>query len=109
MKTQTQICEQLASEGWREYPNQFKRHSRCFYKSIDTPTRCSGNDDKPGMQIEISLSDGFAGEASFEMEICGGLKDDTWLKILNYSLPKTVEEVTALIPRMLAIWEAANQ
>lgn len=109
MKTKSEICDQLASEGWREYLNQFKKHSRCFYKQLETPTGCSGNDDKPGMQIEISVSDGFAGEASLEMELCAGLKDDTWLKILNYSLPKTVEEATALIPRMLATWEAANQ
>jgi len=44
-----------------------------------------------------------------ELELCAGLKDETWLRILNYGLPRTVDEITALIPRMLAIWEAANQ
>ncbi len=44
-----------------------------------------------------------------ELELCAGLKDETWLTIQNYALPKTVKEVTALIPRMLSIWEAANK
>ena len=109
MKTKEQICDELLADKWREYPNQFKKYARCFYKQLDTPTRCSGKDDKAGIQIQISVSDGFAGEASLEMELCAGLKDETWLIIHNYSLPKTVEEVTALIPRMLATWEAANK
>ena len=94
----------LAADGWREYPNSFKKWARCFYKQYDTPTHCACNDDKPGMQIEIAVSD----TGNMEMEIHGQLKDGTWLHIHNYSLPHEVEKVTALIPRMLAVWEAAN-
>lgn len=101
-------CSALLADGWREYPNQFRKYARCFYKRFDTPSVCSGNSDKPGMQIEIAVSDGYAGGVSMEMELCAGLKDETWVKIQNYSLPKTVKEVTALIPRMLAAWESAN-
>ncbi|NBS69448.1 hypothetical protein EBT31_11130 [bacterium] len=109
-ETPAALCSmRLLADGWREYPNQFKKYARCFYKRFDTPTVCSGNSDKPGMQIEVAVSDGYAGGVSMEMELCAGLKDETWLKIHNYSLPKTVEEVTALIPRMLAIWESANK
>lgn len=46
----------LLADGWREYPNQFRRYARCFYKRFDTPTRCHGNDDKPGVQIQIAVS-----------------------------------------------------
>jgi len=98
----------LLADGWREYPDQFKRYARCFYKRFDSPTRCHGNDDKAGMQLKISFS-AHEGRESLELELCGGLKDETWLTILNHGLPRTVDEVTALIPRMLAIWEAANQ
>jgi len=101
-------CQQLLDDGWREYPNQFKQWERCFYKQFDTPTRCHGNDDKEGVQIGISISE-YRGVTSMELELCAGLKDDTWLKLHNYALPATVPEVTALIPRLLAIWEAANQ
>ena len=101
-------CDDLLADGWREYPDQFKRYARCFYKQFDTLTRCHRNDDKPGMQIEIAVSDGYAGGVSMEIELCAGLKDETWLKIQNYSLPKTEKEVTVLIPRLLAMWEAAN-
>jgi hypothetical protein len=101
-------CMELLADGWREYPDQSKVYARCFFKRFDTPTVCSGNSDKPGMQIKIAVSDGYRGGVSMEMELCAGLKDETWLKILNYSLPKTVKEVTALIPRMLAVWESAN-
>ena len=102
-------CSDLLAAGWREYPNQFRKYARCFYKRFETPTVCSWNSDKPGMQIEISVSEGYAGNGvSIEMELCAGLKDESGLKIQNYSLPKTVAEVTAIIPRMLAAWEAAN-
>ena len=108
-ETPAALCSmRLLADGWREYPNQFRKYARCFYKRFDTPTVCSGNSNKPGMQIEISVSDGYAGGVSMEMELCAGLKDGTWLKIQNYSLPKTVAEVTALIPRLLAMWESAN-
>lgn len=107
MNTVEQCVTELISLGWREYPNQFKDYARCFYKQFDTPTRCHGNDDKPGVQIQISVSDGYAGSVSMEMELRAGLKDETWVKIQNYSLPKTIDDVIALIPRMLATWEAA--
>lgn len=102
-------CNELEADGWREYPNQFRKDARCFYKRFDTPTRCDGNDDKPGMQIEIAVSAGFKDGISMEMELCAGLKDKSWLKIQNYALPTTVNEVIALIPRMLSIWEAASK
>ncbi len=101
------MCSDLLADGWREYPNQFRKYARCFYKRFDSPTRCHCNDDKPGMQIQISVSE-HAGRASMELELCAGLKDETWLNIHNHSLPKTVKAVTALIPRMLAVWESAN-
>ena len=108
-ETPAALCSmRLLADGWREYPNQFRKSARCFYKRFDTPSVCRGNADKPGMQIEIAVSDGYAGGVSMEMELCAGLKDETWLKIQNYSLPKTAEEVTALIPRLLAAWESAN-
>lgn len=100
-------CTALLADGWREYPDQFKKYARCFYKRFDTPTRCAGNDDKPGVQIQIAVSE-LDGWMNMEMDLCAGLKDETWLTIKNYSLPKTVKEVTALIPRMLAVWESAN-
>lgn len=100
-------CMELLADGWREFPDQFKKYARCFYKRFDTPTRCHGNDDKPGVQVTIAVSE-LDGWMSMEMELCAGLKDETWLKIQNYVLPKTVKEVTALVPRMLAVWESAN-
>ena len=102
------LYRDLLADCWREYPNQFRKHARCFYKRFDTATRCHGNYDKPGMQIQISVSE-HEGRASMELELCAELKDETWLTIHNYALPKTVEEVTALIPRMLAVWESANE
>jgi hypothetical protein len=94
----------LAADGWREYPNSFKKWARCFYKQHATPTRCACNYDKEGIPIEIAVSD----TGNMEMELSGQLKDGTWLHVHNYSLPHEVEKVTALIPRLLAVWEAAN-
>jgi hypothetical protein len=100
-------CNDLLADGWHECPDQFKKYARCFYKRFNTPTRCSGNDDKQGVQIEIAVSE-FNGSVSMELELCAGLKDETWVKIKNYALPRTVEEVTALIPRILVMWESIS-
>ena len=101
-------CEELKADGWREYPNPVKSYARCFYKQIDTPTVCFGNQDKPGVQIEVSVSE-FREFTSMSIELRAGLKDDTWLIIQNYSIPNDVKSVKALIPRLLAVWEASNQ
>ena len=100
-------CNGLLADGWREYPDQFKKDARCFFKRFDTPTRCSGNDDKAGVQIQISVSD-FNGSVSLELELCAGLKDETWVKIQNYALPRNAKEVIALIPRILVMWESIS-
>jgi len=101
------ICDDLIFDGWREYPDGSRKYARCFYKRFSTPTRCACNDDKDGMQAMIAVSE-FAGRTSMELELCGELKDGTWLKIENYSLPKTAKEVAALVPRLLFLWESTN-
>jgi len=99
--------ERLCADGWRECPNQFKKYARCYYKRFDTPTPCALNYDKPGIQVEIAMSE-HNGVYSLELELAGELRDGTWIKLHNYGLPKTVDEVIALIPRLVALWEAAN-
>lgn len=101
------IYEQLVMDGWREYPNQFKKYSRCFYKRFATATRCHRNDDKPGVQIELSVCE-HEERISVEIELTAGLKDETWLKLGNYCLPNNLAQAYMLIPRLLHIWEAGN-
>ncbi len=104
-----ECCLQLQAAGWKEWKNQLKKHARCFYKRFPTPTNCACNWDKEGMQIQLAVSNTMTCESVvMELTLCGELKDGTWVEFLNYGLPKTVKEVTALVPRMLAIWEAAN-
>lgn len=98
-------CEKLINEGWREYPDQFRKDSRCFFKWYETPTRCACNDNKSGMQICFAMSE-YEDVESIEVDICGELPDGTWIKIMQYGLPKDLDECLAVIPRMLAIWEA---
>lgn len=100
-------CSVLLSLGWQEGRDQFRDYARMFYKRYATPTRCAGNDDKSGAQVCIYVSE-FQGRQSIEMELRGGLSDGTWLKLHNYSLPPDVQDVLALIPRILAVWEAAS-
>jgi hypothetical protein len=96
----------LHVNGWKEYPNQFKDQARCFYKRFKTPTRCKCN-DKPGMQVELTVSTWKGGPESYELELNGELGDETWVKLMNYALPNDIESVLKLIPRLVAIWEAA--
>lgn len=102
------LAADFAADGWRECPNAFKKYARCFYKRFETPTRCHCNDDKPGIQIEAVVSKGFADKGNIELTLSGELRDGSWVRILNYCIPNTHAEAVALIPRLLAIWEAAN-
>jgi hypothetical protein len=105
------ICETLIKKGWKECPNQFKKCARCFYKQFETPTSCHCNNDKTGIQVEISVVESavveFAG--SCELELVGELADGTWMRLHNHGLPADINSVLALIPRMLMVWEASNK
>jgi hypothetical protein len=96
--------QHLQNQGWKEYPNRFKPHARCFYKRYNTPTRCSCNDDKEGMQVCVNYYKHDDNE-SFEIELCGEANDGTWLELKNYSLSSDIEKAIAVIPRLLATWE----
>lgn len=98
----------LLADGWREYPNQFKKFARCFYKQFDTPSRCRGNGDKQGIQIEMCVSD-ITGNEAYEIELTGQLGDGTWITLHQYSLPNDIRKAVTLIPRLLTLWEEANK
>jgi hypothetical protein len=106
-----QRAQDLAADGWREYPNRLKDYARCFYKRFATATRCYCNDDKGGMQVCIALSrEGHAGfPPGFTMDMSGELKDGSWVKLVNYGMRDSLEDSIAAIPRLLAAWEAFNQ
>jgi hypothetical protein len=99
--------DKLLADDWREYPDQFRKYARCFYKRFDTPTRCACNDDKAGMQICFAVSE-YEGVESIEADICGELPDGTWVKIMQHGLPKDLAGCLAVIPRMLATWESIS-
>jgi hypothetical protein len=100
------ICKTLIEQGWNECSNQFKKYARCFYKRFDTPTNCHCNHDKTGIQVEISVVES---SGSCELELGGELSDGTWVRLHNHGLPKDLDAVLSLIPRLLATWEAANK
>lgn len=102
-------CLLLEREGWREYPDQFRKYARCFFKRFDTPTRCRCNDGKAGMRVCVAVSH-HEKCWSYEIDLCGELPDGTWIKLHNYGMPSDIEAGLAAIPRLLATWEfiAAN-
>jgi hypothetical protein len=102
------ICETLIKQGWKECPNQFKKCARCFYKHFETPTSCHCNNDKTGIQVEVSVAD-WQGIGSCELELSGELVDGTWMRLHNHGLPRDIDAVLSLIPRMLMVWEASNK
>ena len=104
-----QIAEKLKADGWVEWRNQSKPHSRCFYKRFPVKHLCQHNANKPGMQVELSVSNGFKGSPSMELQIYGKLADETALILHNYALPKHLSKVLALIPRLLKVWDYANE
>jgi hypothetical protein len=100
----TAICSLLDRGGWREYPDQFRKYARCFYKRFDTPTRCRCNDDKPGMQVCVAVSQ-HDQQCAYEIELAGELSDGTWIKLHNWAMPDRIEDGLATIPRLLDTWE----
>jgi hypothetical protein len=100
------ICKTRLEQNWKECPNQFKKYARCFYRRFSTPTSCHCNNDKTGIQIEISVVES---AGSFELERGGELSDGTWMRLHNHGLPRDIDAVLALIPRMLMVWEASNK
>ena len=102
--TGTEMCNILIEQDWCEYPDQFKKYARCFYKRFDTPTRCHGNNDKAGIQVQCAVSS-HNEHASYELTITAGLPDDTWFTLHNYALPTDINQGLLLIPRMLRTWE----
>ena len=107
---ETQTIQTLIEQGWKEYPDKFRKHARCFYKRYDTPTRCNCNDDKPGIQVCIAIGEPFMGfeGGSIEIDICAELSDETWIKMLHYGIGNDVDKALAAIPRILAAWETIS-
>ncbi len=108
----TPIIPYLQENGWREYNDQFRKEVRCFYKRFDTPTRCHCNSDKEGMQICIGVSDWRKygqDRESYEIDLHGELSDGTWVQLKLHGCPDDIEEGISKIPRMLKLWETANE
>ena len=100
------ISKALLEQGWNECPNQFKKYARCFYKQFETLTSCHCNNDKTGIQVEISVVES---AGSCELELGGELADGTWMRLHNHALPRDIDAVLSLIPRLLVVWEASNK
>lgn len=96
--------EFLNREGWREYPDHFRKHACCFFKRFKTPTRCLCNTNKDGMQVCVAVSN-FNGGESYEIDLCGQIANGTWVKLHQYALPEKIEDGIAMIPQLLAAWE----
>jgi len=41
--------------------------------------------------------------------MCGELADGSWVKLQNYGMRDSLEEVIPAIPRLLAAWETLNR
>ena len=107
--------EYLKENGWKEWADPFSKDCRSFFKRFDTPTRCYCNSEKEGMQVCIKVSDWskFPGagrtDESYEIELAGELADGTWMKFHLWATPNDIVEGVGRIPRLLMLWEAANE
>ena len=98
------VMAQLTKDGWRESPNAGPSHSRMLYKRFSTPTRCRLNDDRPGIQVCITVSS-HDKYWSYELDLAGELHDGTWIRLHNWILPPLIDDGLALIHRLLQTWE----
>jgi hypothetical protein len=114
MNTQTEetnhIRDYLLINGWKRGPNVFTK-AICYYKRFPSKKRCYANSGKAGIQVQLAVfetANCFDGinQSTLELSIVSQLKDETALKIINYCLPKNLNKVIKLIPRLIRIWEA---
>lgn len=106
-----EIVTRLTSDGWVAYPDRDWETTVRLYKRFETLTRCHCNDDKEGIQVCLSVSEHqrMSGKStSIELDVCGELKDESWVKLLNYGFGSDIDKVLASIPRLLAAWETLN-
>jgi len=105
------LVDQLLEDGWKEYKDQFRPHSNCFFKRFDSECVCRCNHEKKGIQVGVILT-GFDERGwGCSLELAGELPDGTWIKLQNYSLgsPTDMGEVIRLIPRMIETWESVSK
>ena len=100
----------LRDDGWEEYRGILEHYCTTFYKMFPTKTPCRYNGDKKGIWVCLSVAPktGAEGEFTYSIDIRGQLADGSWIKFEQWSLPKDIKDVLKVIPRMLALWEAAN-
>lgn len=86
--TPDELAEFLENNGWKPGSQSFSKSM--WYKRFPhiTPS-CSGNSDKPGMQVCVDqyvYDVGGREHISYEISMCGGRPDDVWANIKLYSL-----------------------
>jgi hypothetical protein len=101
------ITEYLPKQGWKEWPDAFKKYGKSYFKRFPTPTRCHLNKDKEGIQVQIVVSE-WEGKENHEVFLQGELKDGTWFNFHQHGLKTIRHSITKVIPRMIACWEFAN-
>lgn len=113
--TPEQAVEELKKLGWREFAlSRLHKCDRVFYRFFPSVFHCRWNEDKPGVQIELSLWDQrpFGDErVGFMMALRSGLsKQDRGLELKiqagNHDEWQTFE-ASAL--QLVKVWEAANE
>lgn len=102
----TDLRAAFTALGWQKDKDQFREDADMFWRRVPTPTPSRQNREKEGVVVAVYISD-FFGVQNAEMELVGELPDGSWIKLMNYLLPKTAEGILAVIPRMLATWECA--
>ena len=60
------------------------------------------------MQICVAVSE-YDGKESYEIDLCGEIKDGSWIKLHNWATPDDFNEGSKIIPKLLATWEFINQ
>lgn len=100
----TEACDFLAREGWHESRDFMRPEARCFYRFFAAAHLCRLNKNKPGIQVCVAVYG-----AAYELELAGELADGSWLRLCQWGLPDSIEEGVALVPRLVAMWEAANE
>ena len=101
------IHQALRDDGWDEYRGILDDYRTTFYKRFPTKTPCPHNKDKGGIWVCVTFFTIY-GSSVYSIDIKGKLADNSWIKFEQWHLPEDIKDMLKVIPRMLALWEAAN-
>ena len=101
------LPEPLKQAGWAVYPDLPPNYTAYWGKSFYPEHKCAHNE-----KVSICIYPSIYTLHSYTFKLYGGLQDDSWVCLENYSIlipeEKLMEKVDEVTTRLIRAWEALH-